>query len=354
LSDIMSAASSTTLFPDATLLSAIIETQTDITSELRVERVTNVIAERAMALTNATGAVVEIADGDAMVYRAVAGAAMPFLGLRSKRKGGLSGLCVATGEILRCDDSEADPRADRTTCRRVGARSMLIVPLINRGTTVGVLKVFSSRIAQFGELDLEVLRLLAGFIASAIAHAAAYEAAAHSAMHDALTGIANRALLLDRLGHELAATGRSRKAVGVVFIDLDGFKQVNDRHGHRGGDAVLIEVARRLERLMRAGDTVARLGGDEFVVVTPNLEAPAALDAIVDRIRGAVSRSIVCEGQRLRVGASIGTCFANDPEAHPEALLALADGAMYAEKVGRRGERVEPRGELGKGPRTAA
>ena len=162
---------------DAERLSAIIATQQEIaTAGLDLGTVLTLIAERTQAITGATGAAVELAEGDELVYRAASGTAAHSLGLRLKMDASLSGRCVRTGQALRCDDAEADERVDRQTCRVVGLRSMIAVPLLYDRRAVGVLKVLSPQPGAFGDRDVQTLQLMAGLIAAALSHAAAYEA----------------------------------------------------------------------------------------------------------------------------------------------------------------------------------
>jgi diguanylate cyclase (GGDEF)-like protein/PAS domain S-box-containing protein len=151
------------------------------------------------------------------------------------------------------------------------------------------------------------------------------------AVRDPLTGVANRALLEERLRTSLARDARSGAATGVLFLDLDGFKAVNDRYGHATGDAVLRAVAQRLTDAVRPADTVARLGGDEFVVLVEGA-TEAVLDALVDRLRGAVTAPVDVPGRSLQVGVSIGSALCRGGEGDPPALLAQADARMYAAK----------------------
>ena len=153
----------------------------------------------------------------------------------------------------------------------------------------------------------------------------AERALAEQARRDPLTGLANRSSLMDRLEAALAASRRDRSAVAVLFIDLDGFKRVNDSFGHARGDEVLLEVAQRIVSVMRAGETVARLGGDEFVVVLSsrvgNFDPEAAAQRILDALAD----------HPLGLGASIGVAV-HEPGAPPvdgAALLSRADAAMY-------------------------
>lgn len=150
------------------------------------------------------------------------------------------------------------------------------------------------------------------------------------ALREPLTGLANRTLFFDRLDHALAAAPRTGRHAGLLVLDLDGFEPVNDRFGHRAGDTILVELARRLERHVRPGDTVARLGGDEFAVVLDQVDDPADVDATAHRLRTELRRPVLLEGgDRVDVGASIGwvTSVGAD-DAHE--LLHRADLSMYA------------------------
>lgn len=159
--------------PDAEQLLAVIGIQTEIAQLGRdLDGVMTLVARRAQALTGATGAAVELAEGDAMVYRAATGIAAPQLGLRIARDGSLSGLCVREGIPLACDDSERDPRVDRESCRKVGLRSMIVVPLGHHGEVVGVLKVLSPVPNAFTDSQIALLGLMADLIAAAMYHAA--------------------------------------------------------------------------------------------------------------------------------------------------------------------------------------
>ena len=152
------------------------------------------------------------------------------------------------------------------------------------------------------------------------------------ASHDPLTGLANRARLDKRLASALTVrTGRpSRGDVGILYLDLDRFKPVNDTYGHAAGDEVLQTVAARLRDLVRPQDTVARVGGDEFcVVMTRTTEAHLA--AMAERVRQSLAQPHLIHGDLIAVGASVGACMA-EPGEDPEGALHRADLAMYAAK----------------------
>ena len=173
----------------------------------------------------------------------------------------------------------------------------------------------------------------------------------HAALHDPLTGLPNRALLLDRMGTALARADRLGAEVAVLFCDLDGFKKVNDTYGHGAGDAVLVQVAERLKNLIRKSDTVARVGGDEFVVildpapvkptatpettsnggVSPNTFLRQVASTVADRIRTELSRPVVVDGRRHNVSVSVGMTYAQRGGAALD-VLRDADIALYRAK----------------------
>jgi diguanylate cyclase (GGDEF)-like protein/PAS domain S-box-containing protein len=157
----------------------------------------------------------------------------------------------------------------------------------------------------------------------------------HQAFHDPLTGLANRALFLDRVGHALALARRQGREVSVVYIDLDDFKKVNDSLGHSEGDRLLVATAERLRSGARIGDTIARLGGDEFAVLIEDAAGSEGLSVAVERLQGALRAPFVLSGNEIAVGVSIGIATARPDEAADE-LLRNADVAMYSAK--RRGK----------------
>lgn len=155
------------------------------------------------------------------------------------------------------------------------------------------------------------------------------------ALHDPLTGLANRTLLIERLDDALARSAPG--TVGVVLMDLDGFKLVNDAWGHEEGDLLLVEIARRLQEAVRAGDTVARLGGDEFVVVCTRLRDPAELHLCAERIRESVAEPYgeASDAPYDRITASIGTAL-SERSCTSRSVLNRADQSMYEDKRARR------------------
>ena len=155
----------------------------------------------------------------------------------------------------------------------------------------------------------------------------------HQAFHDALTGLANRALFRDRLGHAMARS-RGAGGYGVLFIDLDDFKNVNDSLGHAAGDTLLREMTGRLRECLRDGDTAARLGGDEFAVLLEDVESDERCKDIARRLLGALARPFDVGGTEVSTGASIGIALGHAGPFTPEDLMRNADLALYEAKKG--------------------
>jgi diguanylate cyclase (GGDEF)-like protein/PAS domain S-box-containing protein len=155
----------------------------------------------------------------------------------------------------------------------------------------------------------------------------------HLAHHDALTGLPNRALLLDRLGMAVHQVHRHGGSGAVLLLDLDHFKRVNDSLGHQTGDVLLLNVARRLQSGLRDSDTVARLGGDEFVLLLPEVASREALAPVIEKLVAGISAPISIEGRELVVTPSIGGCLFPADGEDPSELLRCADTAMYQAKA---------------------
>lgn len=324
---------------DSTLLLEVIHIQTEIVKlGVNLGNVMALVSERTQALTQAGAAVVELAEGDDMVYRAASGFAANQLGLRLKRDGSLSGLCVKLGQIMRCDDSETDARVDRNACRRVGLRSMLVVPLQHSGTTVGVLKVMSARPDGFGDKDARVLQLMSDLIAASMYNASKLGADElyYRATHDAMTGLANRALFYDQLRQCLTMSQRYAHQFAIINIDLDGLKPINDRYGHRAGDAAICEAAKRIDTISRKSDVAARMGGDEFAVLLTRVDGPDGVNAHCRRLESRIAQPLDFESQTLPLGASVGYSVFPFDGHEIEALIEKADRVMYEAKRSRK------------------
>lgn len=161
------------------------------------------------------------------------------------------------------------------------------------------------------------------------------------AFYDRLTGLANRTLLQNRLASAIQGKRRGEERFAVLFLDLDGFKEVNDSLGHKAGDEVLVAVAKRLEASVRDGDTAARLGGDEFVLLMKGLDHPETIHSVAHRVLLELTRELEVQGTVLTVTASVGISFFPDNGDTAEDLLKAADTAMYwAKNEGPNGYRI--------------
>jgi len=289
---------------------------------------------RTLELVDAEGAVIELAEGEDLVYRAVSGAMEAQLGARVKRNMSLSGTCLTEARSLVCEDTETDPRVDLAACRRVGVRSMVVIPLIHAGETVGVLKAGSARPGVFNVQGAETLELLSKVVGAAMYWATRYgkDDLFHRATHDHLTGLANRSLFMDRLRHAVVQTGRLAPAVAVLTVDMDGLKQINDQHGHAAGDAALVAFGELLCGVARETDTVARIGGDEFAVILSPFPMAAGLPLAIERYQAQLDGTLDFRGTKLPLRGSIGGAVCPHDSPDLGRLIELADQRMYEAK----------------------
>jgi diguanylate cyclase (GGDEF)-like protein len=317
-------------------LLAIIRVQTDIAKAgLDLGAVMDLTTQSAQDLTLANGGVIELEEEGDMVYRAATGSAKAQLGLRLKAATSLSGLCIARREILRCDDSETDPRVDREACRRVGLRSMIVVPLRHGETVIGVIKVLSSQPGFFTETEVRTLSMISDLVSASMFHAAKFQTDElyRMATHDPLTGLPNRALFFDRLRQAMAHALRHNERLAVLNADMDGLKPINDGHGHSAGDAAIRATAERLRQFTRQTDTVARLGGDEFAIILNRVDGGEGVARQCARFTENVAgKSLQFGDQELPLSISIGYALYPDHAKSMEELIDKADSEMYLAK----------------------
>jgi len=231
------------------------------------------------------------------------------------------------------------PHGPSTTWREIGTlagyRAGVVMPVVARHRLLGLVVTGSDRWSSTagGEGWRERLHGVASVAATAFDNALLLDQIRHQAGHDALTGLANARLLEELAGAAMSTARRHGYGVGVLFVDLDLFKSVNDRLGHHVGDQVLVEVGSRLRTAVRTGDTVARLGGDEFAVLLPHVADVAGACAVATRILGVLREPVSSEGVQTTVSASIGIAVSSDASISFDTLLRKADGAMYRAKA---------------------
>lgn len=313
----------------------IIQAQGEIAAAgLDQARAMRAIVERVAGLIGADGALIDAAEEDQLVIRAGSGVDPGLIGWRYPRRASLSGLALARGSVLISRDTRDDARVEAKTCRGIGARSLLCAPLVHRGEELGALTAYAARPARFDEEDREVIELLTPSLAAHLHHAAGFSLAAHLSLHDHLTGLQNRRAYERRLDREARETTRGRRELSLCLLDLDRFKDVNDRFGHVAGDAVLRAVARGFERRSLAADAF-RIGGDEFAVLFPGHGPAAAREAIRQLVAGLDLGNLAGRGVSIGISCGIAT-----GRRDPWALHAAADQRLTTTKRLRRVERV--------------
>ena len=244
---------------------------------------------------------------------------------------------VDPDQVMVVDDLQADPRFDGNPLVHDGPRLRFYAgaPLRTpEGHALGTLAVLDTQPRQFSEADRTLLKDLSLSVMTAIESRQRAMRLGELAITDHLTGLANRLHFQSALALELRHARQTGAPVALLYLDLDGFKEVNDRHGHAMGDAVLLEVARRLGPQMRASETLARLGGDEFAILMRGGADAAAAEALAERIVAALREPVVLPGgASIAIGASIGIAVQAAAEADAERLLEQADHALYRAKT---------------------
>jgi diguanylate cyclase (GGDEF)-like protein len=327
---------------DARFVEAVLRVQNLVSAGAPAEQAYQAVVDNAVRLLDGESGSLrfrDLEDPSWMVAAAWYGAAGR--GERWRRRSpiteGVSGTVLSTGEpVVTYGETGV---LTRSQLAPPGTQAAIGVPILERGRVIGSLVVASS--AQGRRFTPQEQQLLIGYgehVAEVLSVARA-DRAVEQAFTDSLTGLGNRALLLDRLEHELARSDRGGDPVTVLFIDLDRFKLVNDSLGHLAGDQLLQAVAERLQGCIREGDVCARLGGDEFAIVLTGASDP---NALADRIIDVLESSFPVDGHEVFIGVSVGIAGGRED---PETLLRNADVAMYHAKrtgTGRR-QRFEPR-----------
>jgi diguanylate cyclase (GGDEF)-like protein len=254
---------------------------------------------------------------------------------------GISGIAFRTGEACISNDYLADPRGAlfHDSIRADGASAVAAFPLFNGGKPVGILLFCAREKGAFTPGSVDLLQRLADNIAFALdnfdradAKTKADQRIEYLASHDSLTGLPNREMFNNLLHSAIEVAQLRQLQFAMLFIDLDRFKVINDSLGHETGDALLVEMARRLRQNLRASDIVARLGGDEFVVILEHSAGRDDIEEIGRKLLSAVSQPVQLSGIECHATASIGIAMFPAHGADVHSLIKSADTAMYLAK----------------------
>jgi len=248
--------------------------------------------------------------------------------------------CIHQRRVVIHNDYAALPHKKGLPEGHAEVQRELTVPVLRNQRIVAVMGV-GNKPRDYNDRDQKIVERVADMAMDFVDRQQAEERMQFMAFNDVLTGLPNRELLTDRLRQAMSLIHRSDLLLAVCYLDLDGFKPVNDRHGHATGDRLLYELGQRLNASLREGDTLARMGGDEFVVLLNNLQSVYDGEVIVHRLLESIRQPFEIEGNRLAISGSIGVTLYPMDESDGDTLLRHADHAMYQVKqTGKSGYRL--------------
>jgi diguanylate cyclase (GGDEF)-like protein len=328
---------------DQALSSVLSEFARIMVTEFSIQVILDHLVEQIVDVLPITGAGVTLIDPK-LAPRYVAAsdnAAMHYEGLQTELG---EGPCIAAYRtrtpVLVADLQDEHRFATfRSEALKIGLKAVFTFPLQQGNHCLGALDLYRDTSGPLTSHESESAQTLADVTAAYLVNAQgradlqlSSERSHERSLHDALTGLPNRTLLLERIDHAIVRSGRSRKVVAVLFVDLDNFKGVNDSFGHHIGDDLLVAVSERLESALRPADTVARISGDEFVILCEELDRDEQVEVVASRVVDALGTAFVISGIEVEISASVGIAFASQTNHNPEQLLHAADTAMYQVK----------------------
>jgi diguanylate cyclase (GGDEF)-like protein/PAS domain S-box-containing protein len=303
---------------------------------LNLAELLDTILDRVLAVMGTEAGGVFLADEETgelvlKAYRGVSGRfAKKVEGLRLGE--GFTRRAAQSGKPLIVDDVGADPRLTRMGALKEGLRSLAVVPILAKDEVVGVIGVASHERKEFADREIQLLGAIASQVGMAIENAQLYERALTLAFTDGLTGLYNRRYLMEQIERELNRVERTKGALSLVMIDLDGLKGINDRYGHYEGDGVLRGLGAIIRANTRGSDVAARWGGDEFMLLAPDTDGRGAR-RLGERIRAQVERNRpMIQTEEVAVSISVGIASYPGHAADVTQLLQRVDEAMYRAK----------------------
>jgi diguanylate cyclase (GGDEF)-like protein len=298
------------------------------------ERILEIAAERLSRVTAADRLAIFEADWERHRFRprVLAGAGTEgFLKMEVSLNEGITGWAFARGQPYRCADTDSHPAASTIPGTAREPESLLAIPLVAGDQRLGVIDIWRDGLDAFSEEDLERCALLGFVTAAAWSNAQMYGELERRALTDALTGLFNIRWWRDMGPRVMAQSLRTGAGVGILLLDLDHFKQVNDSAGHAAGDSVLRAVARAIRRVVRDSDYAVRYGGEEFLIVLTNSTVEGAM-RVAQALQSAIAELRAPTSEIARVTASIGVAVFPDHGQELDDVVAAADHAMYQAK----------------------
>ncbi len=329
--------------PDSDLSRVLSEFARTLTTDFPIQGILDHLIKRIVDVLPITAAgVTLISAGSAPHYIAASDdSALRFERLQTEMGEGPCLSAYRSGEAVVVADLAFDARYPKFGPPAVqsGLAAVFTFPLRHTQGLLGALDLYRDSVGDLSEIDMATAQTLADVTTAYLLNAQARDDARatsdrfrYGALHDSLTGLPNRSLLHERLDHAAQRAVRSHTTAGILFVDLDRFKRVNDSHGHSVGDELLLAVAKRLARLVRPGDTLARFSGDEFVFLCEDLNSPDDVEALAKRVDEAFRTPFDVQGLAIPITASVGMAYAGPGEHIDDHLLAKADTAMYQAK----------------------
>ena len=240
---------------------------------------------------------------------------------------------LGTREAIVVNDYARERRFQTSPIQHThGVRSAVEVLICGASGTYGIVGGYATEPGRFDDDSANFMQNVSNTLAAFIERKATEDRLSYMAQFDALTGLPNRTMYLDRLGHTLVEAARDKLPVAVLFVDIDRFKNVNDTLGHSAGDALLVKIAERLKASVRLGDTIGRLSGDEFAVAFAHLAREDHAGVVAQKIVEALAAPFSIDGHSVYVSASVGISVYPSDGTEPDVLLKNADTAMYRAK----------------------